>query len=145
MKHSSAPLPAFNLLHPDQPMFQDIDNGAIIADRCTPSSSAEIQNLSGTQHSVDFHISNGEPTWIELSVIWYPGWVAYQDGSKIDVYKVNGILLGTEIDAGTHKVEFKYEPGSYRVGLIISTSTIVLLLIVTFFFQFRNLGIQQHD
>jgi hypothetical protein len=145
MKQPSAPLPAFNLLHPDQPMFQDIDNGAIIADRCIPSSSAEIQNLSGTQHSVDFLISNDEPTWIELSVIWYPGWAAYQDGSKIDVYKVNGILLGTEIDAGTHKVEFKYEPGSYRVGLIISTSTIVLLLIVTFFFQFRNLGIQQHD
>jgi hypothetical protein len=138
-------LPAFIFFHPDQPVFQDIDNGATFTERCVPSSSAEIQNLSSTKHSVSFISSNDEPLWIELSVIWYPGWVAYQDGFKIDVYKVNGILLGTKIDAGTHKMEFKYEPGSYLVGLIISTATIVLLLIVTMFFHFRNRGIEQYD
>ncbi len=142
---SSTPMPPFDFTNPDQPVFQNVDNGAIITGGCLPSSSAKIINLSSTQHSVGFQITNDEPSWIELSVIWYPGWAAYQNGSRIDVFKVNGILLGTKIDAGTHKVEFIYEPGSYIVGLIISTATIVLLLIVTMFFHFRNLGIEQHD
>lgn len=131
--------------NPDQPTFQNIDNGIIEANRCFPSSSVELLSLESTQNSVGFQISNDEPTWIELSLIWYPGWVAYSDDFVVDVYKVNGIFLGTKIEAGKHIVEFKYEPSSYKVGLIISTSTIVLLLIFTALFQFRILGNKQYD
>lgn len=135
----------FEMQNPDQPIFQNIDNGIIEANRCLPSSSVELLSLESTQNSVGFQISNDEPTWIELSLIWYPGWVAYSDDFVVDVYKVNGIFLGTKIEAGKHIVEFKYEPSSYKVGLIISTSTIVLLLIFTALFQFRILGNKQYD
>ncbi len=61
-------------------------------------------------------------------MIWYPGWNAYLDGSRIEVSKVNGILIGAEVLPGNHQLLLKFEPASSWVGFAISFSTMIILV-----------------
>lgn len=65
-----------------------------------------------------------------FSEIYYPkGWDAYIDGKLTPHTCVNYVLRGMEIPAGKHKVEFKFEPKSYRTGNTIAMIGSILVLI----------------
>jgi hypothetical protein len=65
------------------------------------------------------------PGVLVLTDTWYPGWKAKVDGREVPVEQVNYVLRGVPIGAGTHVVEFTYEPLSWRIGWI--TSVLALL------------------
>ncbi len=130
---------------PEKPIFTKADSKEIIADQCLLETDVAITGLTCTNNSVEFQLKSDDPTWVELAIIWYPGWVAYQDGIKIEVNKVNGILSGAKIDSGSHRVEFKYEPESFRIGFIISSTGIIFLLIVTIIIYTRKCGKMRNE
>ena len=74
--------------------------------------------------------------------IYYPkGWNAYIDGTLTPHTCVNYILRGMEIPAGKHKIEFKFEPSSYRIGNTIALLGSILLLvsvIASFYFATKK-------
>jgi uncharacterized membrane protein YfhO len=51
---------------------------------------------------------------------WYPGWKAKVDGRSVDVDRVDYVLRGTSVGRGHHRIEYSYEPVSWRIGWIIS-------------------------
>ena len=55
-----------------------------------------------------------------LTDVHYPGWKATVDGRPADIERVNYLLRGVAMAAGTHDVEFRYEPASWRLGWIVS-------------------------
>jgi len=55
-----------------------------------------------------------------LSDVHYPGWKARVDGRDAPLERVDYLLRGVVVPAGTHRVEFRYEPTSWRAGWIIS-------------------------
>jgi hypothetical protein len=55
-----------------------------------------------------------------LTDLFYPGWEVTVDGRSAPVERVNYLLRGVPISAGTHRIEFRYEPASYRAGWIMS-------------------------
>ena len=66
-----------------------------------------------------------------FSEIYYPkGWNAYVDGQLTPHTNVNYILRGMELPAGKHKVEFKFEPQSYKTGNTVAMLGSILLLAV---------------
>jgi hypothetical protein len=62
-----------------------------------------------------------------LTDVHYPGWKVTLDGEAADLHRVDYLLRGTTLPAGTHRVEFRYEPLSWRVGWIISLAALLLL------------------
>ena len=50
------------------------------------------------------------------------------DGRKTEVHRVDYLLRGVLVPAGRHRVEFAYEPGSWRAGWAISLAALLLLL-----------------
>jgi hypothetical protein len=68
------------------------------------------------------------PGLLVLSDNYYPGWKAKVDGKDADVERVDYLLRGVRVGAGTHTVEFTYEPLSWRVGWIISLLALVGLV-----------------
>ena len=65
-----------------------------------------------------------------FSEIYYPmGWNAYVDGQLKPHFAVDYILRGMILPAGKHKVEFKFEPVTYKTGNTIAMIGSVLLLI----------------
>ncbi len=57
---------------------------------------------------------------------WYPGWRGYVDGEEREVYLVDGLYKGIEVPEGEHVIEMKYEPGVFRVGMILSLIGLVI-------------------
>jgi hypothetical protein len=55
-----------------------------------------------------------------LTDVRFPGWKATVDGRPADIERVDYLLRGVMVPNGTHRVEFRYEPLSWRLGWIVS-------------------------
>ena len=55
-----------------------------------------------------------------ISQAFYPGWRAAVDGRPAELFPVNGILQGVGVPAGRHLVVVRYDPLSWRLGLVSS-------------------------
>jgi hypothetical protein len=60
------------------------------------------------------------PALLVLTDTWYPGWTATVDGREATVHRVNYVTRGVAVPAGTHRVELRYEPASWRAGWIVT-------------------------
>jgi hypothetical protein len=59
----------------------------------------------------------------------YPGWKAKVDGRDVPIERVDYLFRGVRVGAGTHTIEFRYEPLSWRVGWIVSLVALVGLAV----------------
>ncbi len=67
-----------------------------------------------------------------FSEIYYnhgKGWNAYVDGQLVDHIRANYLLRALKIPAGSHKVEFKFEPATFKMGNFVSLGSSLLLLL----------------
>lgn len=64
-----------------------------------------------------------------FSEIYYDkGWNMYVDGQKKPYFRADYVLRAAQLEAGNHKVEFKFEPVSYYTGEWISLAGSILLV-----------------
>ena len=68
----------------------------------------------------------------------YPGWKAFVDGREEVIRRANLFFRAVPLPAGNHTVEFRYEPRSFTIGLVISVVTLIALAVVTAVFAFRS-------
>jgi hypothetical protein len=64
-------------------------------------------------------------TLLVLSDTFYPGWKAFVDGKEEKILRANYNFRTVPLTAGTHRVEFVYDPLSFKLGAIITFLTIV--------------------
>lgn len=70
-----------------------------------------------------------------FSEIWYgpdKGWQAYIDGKPAEHIRANYILRAMRIPAGSHTIEFKFDPQAFKTGKSISFASSLLLLLALF-------------
>src|SRR3989338_1186261 len=92
------------------------------------SFTGETKVLSSDNRSVSLRASLNRPGILVLSDSFYPGWKVYVDGVERKVMRANYFFRGVLLPSGSHRVIFRYEPGSFRYGLITTLITITLLL-----------------
>ncbi|MEX0806565.1 MAG: YfhO family protein, partial [Candidatus Binatia bacterium] len=73
-----------------------------------------------------------------LADSYYPGWKAYVDGIEARILKANHFFRAVVLPQGEHVVEFKYEPLSFKIGLIVSLATGLCILMISVGVFFRN-------
>jgi hypothetical protein len=65
-----------------------------------------------------------------FSEVYYDkGWNMYLDGVKKPYFRANYVLRAAQLEAGNHKVEFRFEPKSYYMGENISLAGSILLVL----------------
>jgi uncharacterized membrane protein YfhO len=77
-----------------------------------------------------------------FSEVYYDrGWKAFIDGKEAPIVKTNYVLRGLYVPAGSHKIEFRFEPQSYIMGSrITSISQIILVAVflIALYMEFRR-------
>jgi hypothetical protein len=66
--------------------------------------------------------------YLVLGETWAPGWRAWRDGQPVGIRRANLVHRAVELPAGHHRVEFRYEPAAFRLGLYLSLSALAALL-----------------
>jgi hypothetical protein len=65
---------------------------------------------------------------VRLTDSYYPGWRVWVDGKPAEIERVEGAFRGVRVTAGKHRIEMRYEPGSYRVGMFVSLVALALVV-----------------
>jgi len=55
-------------------------------------------------------------SFLVLNDTYFPGWKAFVDGRKTKIYRADYAFRAILLDAGTHHVEFVYDPISFKLG-----------------------------
>ncbi len=73
------------------------------------------------------------------SIPYVDGWSVYVDGQKVDKVSIaeNGVI-GVDLSAGEHTVEFKFKPQGVVLGLFVSLISILLAVLYTLFDKKQN-------
>ena len=62
-----------------------------------------------------------------LSDTFYPGWRAFVDGREQPVLRGDSLFRTVPLAVGQHEVEFRFEPRSIQLGLLVSVASLVLV------------------
>ena len=70
------------------------------------------------------------PKFLILSDSYYPGWKVYIDGRRDKIYRADYILRAVHLEPGEHVIRFIYEPFSFKIGLIITLGSFIMILLI---------------
>jgi hypothetical protein len=62
-----------------------------------------------------------------LSNNWYPSWKASVDGRPVPLWRANGSLQALELEAGSHRVELRFDPTAFKLGLALALGGLLAL------------------
>jgi hypothetical protein len=76
----------------------------------------KVQMVSETNNRLDFQVNAEENSLLVLTDTYYPGWKAFVDGKETRIYRADYSFRAIPLNAGTHQVEFVYDPISFKLG-----------------------------
>lgn len=123
---------ALDDFNPAETAIIDKSTQAVTQFPVSADTSASIQLLKYDADTIVYKTVSPSPQFAVFSEIYYPaGWNAYLDGKKTDYYKVNYLLRGMPVPAGTHTIEFRFEPSVYSTSYSIALwSTIAMYIFI---------------
>jgi hypothetical protein len=102
-------------------------------------STASVRMLAYETKVLRYEVKNtsAEAQPVVFSEIYYPeGWICRIDGNEVDAARVNYVLRGAMVPAGTHTVEWSFEPKVWEKGTTISYAGSALLFALLAFAGF---------
>ncbi|GAB3575196.1 YfhO family protein [Hymenobacter daeguensis] len=104
-----------------------------------PQQKAATYNIAGstialTNYSPDelkYRYNATQAGLVVFSEIYYAdGWQAYIDGKPVPHIRADYVLRALQVPAGSHTIDFKFEPKAYAVGNGVSLAASIALLLV---------------
>lgn len=129
----------------------DLKNNAIVQEKyknlipVSPvyDSTASIKLVRNVNDTIIYTSSAKTNQFAVFSEIYYDkGWNAFIDGKKTGYLRVDYALRGMPLPAGTHTIEFKFEPQSYKIGntlAMISSLAAYILLLIAGWLQWKKM------
>ena len=84
-------------------------------------------------NKISFNIESKDSGIIMLNTSFQKGFKLYIDNKKEDIIAVNNYFMGFNIESGKHKIELKYSTPYLKEGMIISSMSLCLYLIIVVF------------
>jgi Predicted membrane protein len=104
-------------------------------------SAATISLVSNKNDIINYRFNARSNQFAVFSEIFYDaGWKAFIDGKETPIVKVNYVLRGLAVPAGTHDIEFRFEPQGYYTGqkiTLVATLLMLLVLIAGIFMEWK--------
>lgn len=91
--------------------------------------------VRSTDNFMKFHVKTSADALFYISDAFDPGWKAMMDSKEAKVYRANYDLRAIFVPSGEHVIDYTYQPTSFRVGLIISFSSSIGLIILVYLYS----------
>ena len=75
--------------------------------------------------------------YLFLKDAWYPGWRAWVDGQPASIERADTYFRAVHLDAGPHRVEFRFEPESLRWGAALTALSLLACAATSVWFAWR--------
>jgi hypothetical protein len=95
--------------------------------RLPESASPEIAEVAETPNSFEASVT-APPGWMILRDQILPGWRAWIDDAEVPIAPADILFRGVEWPGGTHRLVFRYEPASFRLGWFLSLVGMVMVV-----------------
>jgi len=89
--------------------------------------------LNVNQYSDNFikgQINTDKDGLLFLAIPYDKGWIMKVDDKKVDIQRVNLGFVGTYLKKGFHEISLYYEPPYYKIGIVISGLSLVVILLL---------------
>jgi uncharacterized membrane protein YfhO len=133
---------ALNTLNPKDTVVIDKREQSKVTAAPQYDSNATITLVKNLNDYIKYQSKAATSQFAVFSEIYYPhGWKAFIDGTEAPIAKVDYALRGLSVPAGTHTIEFRFEPRSKAIGDLLSLvvgSISWLLIIGGIFIEWRN-------
>lgn len=93
-----------------------------------PGSAGSAGPVTWVADTAAVTVTATRPALLVLSQAWSPGWGARVAGRTVPVVRVDGLVQGVPVPAGTHRVAFTYHAPGLRAGFALSLGTALALL-----------------
>jgi hypothetical protein len=99
---------------------------------------SQVESLTDSGNAVTIRASSPQAGWLILSDTFYPGWQATLDGAPVEIHMANEAFRAVQFPAGDHTIEFRYQPRSVIIGLIVSLASLVVIVVGLIATQWRG-------
>jgi hypothetical protein len=76
----------------------------------------QVEIISESNNRLDLQVKTSGDSFLILNDTYFPGWKAFIDGKKTKIYRANYNFRAVPLSVGTHRVEFIYDPMSFKLG-----------------------------
>jgi hypothetical protein len=90
--------------------------------------------------AVEIHADLNATGILVLADSFYPGWRVYVDGKEERILRANLFFRAVSLSSGKHRVEFRYEPVSFTLGLVVSLVTLCGIVAWSLVLLIQNRG-----
>ena len=106
----------------------------LVSNRIGKDRLSTIYMTNYSPNEITYNSKNSSTGAVVFSEIYYPeGWNCYVDGKKNDqIFRANYILRGAIIPEGSHVIEWKFEPETFRKSNSIALIGSILLYLLFF-------------
>ena len=98
------------------PSFTSVSNRIDLPLEGGGKGGGEVEIISESNNRLELLVKGTERNLLVLSDTYYPGWKAFVDGTPQRIYQANYAFRAIPLGAGTHGVEFVYDPVSFKLG-----------------------------
>jgi hypothetical protein len=78
--------------------------------------SQKVEIILESNNRLTLEVMAAENGLLVLSDTYYPGWKAFVNGKETKIYRADYTFRAIPLNAGVHRVEFVYDPISFKLG-----------------------------
>lgn len=98
-----------------------------VNERAPSSDDSEAHVLDYGLNTISIEARMESPGFLLLADIYYPGWKAFVDGQERKIYRTDHIFRSVYLEEGDHEIRFLFDPLSFKIGLYLTLSTLLLV------------------
>ncbi len=125
-QHASALMKSLNEEIRDRIIVEDPDRP--LREDAEVSGSAQI--TVDMPERLDVDVSAQTPAYLFLADSFDPGWTATVDGAPAPIRPAYAAFRAVLVPAGRHRVQFRYEPAGFRLGLAVTGIGVLVWLLL---------------
>lgn len=99
---------------------------------------SSVKRLGAADTSMSFEVQTNANALLVISDSFYPGWTCAIDGQEAQLFRVNYLLRGVVVPAGSHRLELAFRPTGGRLGLMLTAGSVCLCLGLPLFSAWRT-------